>query len=123
MNNSLKTRAELARKLTLIPLLALIVLFILWRTLLIPAQHGWTIIAIHSVPLLLFLPGMLGRRPKVYIWFCFVILLYFCQGVMGAFTLPSILGVIGAIETLLTVWAFCAAMLAARYYARLGHKL
>ena len=119
MTDILRTKAERCRTLTLTLLGALIVLLVLWRTLLIPAEHFITIIAIHIIPLALFIPGILARKPKVFIWFCFVILLYFCQGVMSSFALPSILGIVGLLETILTSGVFCAAMMAARYYARL----
>ena len=119
MTEALTKKAELARTMTLATLANLIVLFIVWRAIVLPAEHAMTIIAIHTIPLLLFLPGLLARKPKVFIWLCFVILLYFCQGIMSAFALPSALGILGALESILTTWLFCAAMMAARYYARL----
>jgi len=119
MTDSLKNKAELCRTLTLVMLASLIALFILWRAVLLPMEHLYTIIAIHAVPLLLFVPGILARRYKVFIWLCFVILLYFCQGVVNSFRLPSVLGVMGLLETLLTMALFCSAMMAGRYYARL----
>ena len=47
MTDILRTKAERCRTLTLTLLGALIVLLVLWRTLLIPAEHFITIIAIH----------------------------------------------------------------------------
>lgn len=119
MIEALTKRAEFCRTLTLSLLVALLVLFVAWRAIFLPVVHVFTILAIHMIPLILFIPGMLARKPKVYIWFCFVILLYFCQGVMSSFALPTILGIMGLLETILTIGAFCAAMMAARYYARL----
>lgn len=119
MTEALTKKAELARTLTLIALGGLVLLFIAWRVWVIPAEHALTIVAIHVVPIILFLPGLLQRKPKVFIWLCFVILLYFCQGIMSSFALPTILGVMGLLESILTIWLFCAAMMAARYYARL----
>jgi uncharacterized membrane protein len=121
MTETLQRKAELFRTLTLILLAGLMVLFVLWRAFLIPVEHVVTITAIHIIPLLLFLPGLLARRYKPFIWLCFVILLYFCQGVVNSFALPSILGVMGLIEAVLTTGVFCAAMMAARYYARLDN--
>ena len=115
----LTKRAEFCRTLTLSMLAALFLVFIAWRVIFIPVEHIATILAIHIIPLALFIPGLLARRPKVFIWLCFVILLYFCQGVMSSFALPTILGIMGLLETLLTIGVFCAAMMAARYYARL----
>ncbi|RLU01521.1 DUF2069 domain-containing protein [Ketobacter sp.] len=119
MTELLTKRAEFCRTLTLGLLAALLLLFVAWRVIFIPVEHWITILLIHMIPLILFIPGMLARKPKVFIWFCFVILLYFCQGVMSSFALPTILGVMGLLETILTIGAFCAAMMAARYYARL----
>jgi len=119
MTEALTKKAEFCRTLTLALMGMLIVLFILWRTFIIPVEHFVTILAIHIIPLALFIPGMRARKPKVFIWFCFVILLYFCQGVMSSFALPSILGIVGLLETILAIGVFCAAMMAGRYYARL----
>lgn len=119
MTDTLTKKAEFARILTLVALGGLIILFVVWRAIVLPAEHAITIIAIHAIPLLLFIPGLLARKPKVFIWLCFVILLYFCQGIMSSFALPSALGVIGLLESILTSWLFCAAMMAARYYARM----
>ncbi len=119
MIETLTKRAEFCRTLTLALLGNLLLLFIVWRAVVIPVEHWAIIIAIHILPLAAFIPGMLARKPKVFIWFCFVILLYFCQGVMSSFALPTILGILGLLETILTIGVFCAAMMAARYYARL----
>lgn len=98
----------------------MIALFLLWFFVLLPPGHPITIAAIHIVPLLLFVPALLRRGPKVFAWLCFVVLLYFCQGSVTAFALPQLLGVIGLIEALLTIWLFCASMMASRYHGQLA---
>ena len=77
------------------------------------------ILNIHLVPLLAFLPGLLQHKPRVHIWLCFFVLLYFCEGVISAFRLPHIVGVLGLLEALLTAGLFVTAMLAARHLTRL----
>jgi uncharacterized membrane protein len=122
MTDTLIAKADLAQKLTLAALFGLVVLFSAWFLVLIPPGHPLTILNIHIVPLLLFVPGLLKKKHKVFIWLCFVILLYFCQSVMNSFALPTTMGVIGIIQATLCVWLFCAAMMAARYYARLENS-
>lgn len=112
-------RARLFYRLTLASLLALCALLLVWHLVLLPVSvKPWFIALLHVVPLLAFLPALLGRRPRPFVWLCFFILLYFCQGVINAFTLPSLPGVLGLLETLLTSSLFIAAMLAARYLAQ-----
>lgn len=114
----LERKARLFYQLTLFSLIGLELLFIGWFLIINPPQHPFTIFAIHAVPLLLFLPGLLKKNPRTFVWICFVILLYFCQGVMNAFALPLMQGYLGLTETLLTVSLFCCSMMAARYLAQ-----
>ena len=114
-------RAALCVRLSIAQLIALCVLFAAWHLVIWPPHkaNALIIVAIQTLPLLAFLPGMLKRWPKLYMWLCFVILLYFCQGVVNAFMLPHVLGILGLIESLLTVGLFIAAMYAGRYLAQL----
>src|SRR5690606_9447922 len=41
---------------------------------------------LRSVPLLIFLPGLLKRHLRTFAWLSFVVLLYFVQSVQTAFT-------------------------------------
>lgn len=115
-------RANLTYQLTVLSLLGLLLLFPIWFFAFSATEHPWTITAIHLVPLLMFVPGLMQRRPRVFAWLCFVILLYFCQGVMNAFALPELLGKIGMVETVLCVVLFCSAMMAARYHGQLVYR-
>ena len=118
-SRSLVRKARLTYQLTLLSLGGLILLFAGHYFWLRPATHAWTVFAVHSVPLLLFLPGLLHKKPRVFAWLCFVVLLYFCEGSMNSFYLPHRLGVLSLIETILTVILFCSAMMATRYWAQL----
>lgn len=122
MNESVVSRTQLVRKanlfchITLASLFALCGLLLVWHLLVLPVStKPWFIALLHVLPLLAFAPGIIFRKPRVYVWLCFFVLLYFCQGVINAFALPSTNGVLGLLETLLTVDVFVAAMLAARY--------
>lgn len=115
-------KANLFTHLTLASLFALCGLLLAWHGFVLPVQSKpWFIAALHILPLLAFVPGIIHRKPRVFVWLCFFILLYFCQGVINAFALPSTDGILGLLETLLTVDLFIAAMLAARYLSQSQH--
>jgi len=40
---------------------------------------------LQTIPLLIFLPGLLRTRPRIFAWLSFVILLYFMHAVLLAF--------------------------------------
>ncbi|WP_442490068.1 DUF2069 domain-containing protein [Halomonas litopenaei] len=68
------------------------------------------------LPLVLFLPSILTRRPRGHAWLAFVSLLYFAQGVMIA-TLPG-LGLRGVAEALVALVLFTGCMGYARFRSR-----
>ncbi|WP_170150154.1 DUF2069 domain-containing protein [Parahaliea mediterranea] len=79
-------------------------------------QVPWIIWLGKLLPLLLFLPGMLGDKLRSYIWLCFVSLLYFIALVERLFANPgSALAIVGMLAV---VSLFCAAMLYVRWRAR-----
>ncbi|WP_043526062.1 DUF2069 domain-containing protein [Litchfieldella xinjiangensis] len=71
---------------------------------------------VRVLPLLLFLPSILGKRPRGHAWLAFVSLLYFMQGVMIA-TLPG-QGVMGMLEVLASLVLFTGSMCYARFRSR-----
>lgn len=82
--NSFTEKARRARLTALACYLALHVVFFL-KTVAIPVGDkapsiiGW---AVYSLPLLLFLPGMLRSSYRSYVWLCFVLLIYFIEPVI-----------------------------------------
>lgn len=122
--SSLAKKANLSHQLTVIFLIAIFVLFAAWYLVLLPPPKvsPWLIALFHIIPLALFLPGILKRKPRTYIWLCFFVLLYFCEGVLNAFLLPSLQGWLGLAETLLTTAIFITAMFAARWNHRLQNQ-
>lgn len=118
--DQLQRRAKLTHGITLVCLLALMALLVFQFLLLNPGRNGLIITALHCLPLLAFLPGLLRHRPRVYIWLCFVILVYFCQGAMNSFALPARAGYLGLLEASLTTLIFCASMYAARFHSQLS---
>ena len=76
----------------------------------------WIIWLFKLLPLLIFLPGMLGDRLRSYLWLCFVSLGYFVSLVERQFADPgSPLAAVGLIAVSLL---FCSAMLYVRWRAR-----
>ncbi|ERS90020.1 DUF2069 domain-containing protein [Halomonas sp. PBN3] len=94
-------------------LLALMV----YRGLQIEGDSGPLIpIVAFVLPLVLFLPSLIGRRPRGHAWLAFVSLLYFSQGVMVA-TLPG-QGLRGTLEALVSLFLFAGCTGYARFRAR-----
>ena len=67
------------------------------------------------LPLLIFIPGMLKRHNKSYIWLCFILLFYFCKGVSDMFIAGQLL--MGLVITTLSVSTFVGAF----YFVRLQY--
>ena len=65
-------------------ILALLVLTTFWPN---PVEGAsvWVLLAVKLVPLLILLPGLIKARSKTYQWLCFVIMLYFTDGIMRAY--------------------------------------
>lgn len=119
----LEPRLRLSRWLSLALFTALIVLLSVWY-LLIEDLHGarpWVILAVHLVPLAILAPGMLLGNARVHAWTCYVINLYFIQGVVAAFQ-PGRL-VFGVLEASLSVALFCSATLYTRWSFQQRRKL
>jgi uncharacterized membrane protein len=49
-------------------------------------EPNFTMLAVHTLPLLLFLPGILRRNQRTYAWLSFLLLLYFVLTVEGLFS-------------------------------------
>jgi len=101
------------RALSLLSWLLLLIVQVLdsWFT-----QVPWIIVLGKILPLLIFLPGIIGDNLRSYIWLCFVSLLYFLVLVERLFAQPdNVLAILGmtAVVTL-----FTCAMLYVRWRAR-----
>jgi len=69
---------------------------------------------LRSVPLLIFLPGLLKRHLRTFAWLSFVVLLYFVQSVQTAFTEEA--RVYGMVVTGLLCLLFTAVVVYIRAY-------
>jgi uncharacterized membrane protein len=45
----------------------------------------WVLLTVKLVPLLILLPGLLKARGKTYQWLCFILMIYFTDGIMRAY--------------------------------------
>ncbi|MFP4137694.1 MAG: DUF2069 domain-containing protein [Halomonas sp.] len=104
------------RRLVLASYLVLLALMV-YRGLQIEGDSGPLIpIVAFVLPLVLFLPSLIGRRPRGHAWLAFVSLLYFSQGVMVA-TLPG-QGLRGTLEALVSLSLFAGCTGYARFRSR-----
>ena len=69
---------------------------------------------IQTLPLLIFLKGLLQNNLRTYAWMCFVVLLYFTHGVLLAFDPPR--RWLGVTEIVLCTIMFVAMILYIRQY-------
>lgn len=73
-----------SRQLVLISSAILLVL-VIYRSFLVQGdEFNWRPVVAFVLPLVLFLPSIIGRRARGHAWLAFVSLLYFTQGVMLA---------------------------------------
>ncbi|HEX5842362.1 MAG TPA: DUF2069 domain-containing protein [Pseudomonas sp.] len=120
----LKPRLSISRAISLLSFFALAGLLLAWNLLFaeIPGkQLLWVILAMQLAPLLLLAPGMLLGNARAHAWACFVVNLYFIQGVLAAFD-PS-KALYGWLLTLLSLSLFCAALMFTRWRFQYDRKL
>lgn len=72
-----------------ISLIALIALCLLWELKIAPLRAGGSLLALKALPLLLPLAGVLKGRLYTLQWAAMLILLYFMEGVVRAWSDPS----------------------------------
>ncbi|MGY4876683.1 DUF2069 domain-containing protein [Vreelandella aquamarina] len=107
---------RISRQLVLASFVTLLLLTIYRGFLLQGDTFNWRPIVAFVLPLILFLPSVIARRPRGHAWLAFVSLLYFTQGVMVA-TLPS-QAFRGITEALVSLALFTGCMGYARFRSR-----
>ncbi|MCY1526244.1 hypothetical protein D9M68_612520 [compost metagenome] len=119
----LQPRIAISRAVSLLSFLALAVLLLVWNLLFadLPGKLFWVIPAFQLAPLLLLAPGLILGNARAHAWTCFVVNLYFIQGVLAAFD-PS-KALFGWLETLLSFSLFCAALMYTRWCFQYDRKL
>lgn len=93
-----------------VSLIALIVLCLLWEFIIAPLRPGGSLLALKVLPLLLPLRGVLRGNLYTMQWAAMLILLYFMEGVVRAWSDPSAMSAaMAGIEIFLSlVFYLCA---------------
>lgn len=102
----------------------LIVWLVAWETVVAPLRPGGTLLALKAVPLLLPLIGAIRRDVYTLQWSSMVILLYFAEGVVRAYSDTEPLSALMAWgEALLVIVYFTCALLFLRPYKKAARKM
>jgi uncharacterized membrane protein len=98
-------------------LIALIFLSVAWELWLAPLRPGGSGLVMKVLPLLLPLMGILKGRRYTYQWAPMLILVYFTEGVVRAWSDTGLSAALAGIETVLSVVFFFAAIYFAKFSA------
>ena len=115
-------KQKLAYRLSLALLAALVLLLGVWY-LGVADLHGanpWIIFGVHLVPLALVAPGMFLGQPRAHAWACYILNLYFIQGVITAFEPGRML--FGTLEATVSVLLFISCMMYTRWTFQVQRK-
>ena len=97
-------------------LIALIFLCVAWELWLAPIRPGGSSLVLKALPLLFPLMGILKGRRYTYQWAPMLVLAYFTEGVVRAWSDKGLSAWLAGAEVLLSVVFFFAAI----YYAKLS---
>lgn len=101
--------SKLLHRLAVTSLIGLLVLCVLWELVLAPLRPGGSWMIIKALPLLLPLSGTLRRNIYTMQWASMMILLYFTEGVVRAWSERGMSQWLAGLEILFsTVFFFCA---------------
>lgn len=115
MSDDNQRAITITQNVAIVSLIALIILSVLWETVLAPARPGGSWLMLKALPLLLPLFGILRGRRYTYQWASMLILLYFTEGAVRAWSDKGLSQVLAFAAAALSVIFFVAAI----YYAKL----
>ena len=95
-------------------LLLLFGLCLAWELWLAPLRPGGTLMALKAMPLLLAAPGIAQGKRYTYQWSTMLVLAYFAEGVMRAWSERGLSQVLAGAEVVLSLVFFAAAVVYAR---------
>ncbi|SHG96138.1 DUF2069 domain-containing protein [Massilia sp. CF038] len=105
-------------------LVLLIVWLVAWETVVAPLHPGWSWVALKAVPLLIPLGGVIKRDIYTLQWSSMVILLYFTEGVVRAWSDRAAISQIMAWgEIVLVCVYFVCALLYLRPYKKAAKRI
>ncbi len=107
-------RAVWLQNICIVSLIALIMLTLAWEGWLAPLRPGGSALILKAVPLLIPLFGVLHGKRYTYQWSSLLILLYFAEGAVRAWSDHGLSQRLAWMEVVLTVVYFLSAI----YYAR-----
>lgn len=119
----LEPRVKLSRALSLFSFIALLTLLLVWNLAfadLYGARIG-VVLTIQLLPLALLAPGMLMGNARAHAWACFVVNIYFIQGVLAA--IDPARALFGVLEAVISFGLFCTALLYTRWRFQYDRKL
>ncbi|MFH6601373.1 DUF2069 domain-containing protein [Ectopseudomonas khazarica] len=119
----LQPRMKLSRALSLFSFVALLLLLLVWN-LAFADLHGariGVVLAIQLLPLALLAPGIVLGNARAHAWACFVVNLYFIQGVLAA--IDPARALFGVLEAVISFNLFCCALLYTRWRFQYDRKL
>jgi uncharacterized membrane protein len=105
---------KILQMLSSISLIALIFVCLAWELWLAPARPGGSWLVLKTLPLLVPLMGILKGRRYTYQWAPMLLLFYFSEGVMRAWSETGLSAQLGMAEVALSVVFFFSAI----YYAK-----
>ncbi len=114
---------QLASRLQLtasICLVALILLCLAWEIWLAPLHQNGSLLFLKALPLLLPLFGILNGKRYTYQWASMLILFYFIEGVVRAWSDKGLSAQLAILEILLTTVFFLCAIFYARHTRNLS---
>jgi uncharacterized membrane protein len=91
-------------------LIALIFLCLLWESILAPVKPGGSLLMLKALPLLLPLFGILRGRIYTYQWTSLMVLAYFCEGVVRAWSERGAGRALALTEIALSIILFASAI-------------
>lgn len=99
-----------------VSLIALILLCLVWETTLAPLKPGGSMLTLKVLPLLAPLFGILKGKRYTYQWASMLILLYFTEGVVRAWSDSGLSARLAFTEVILSLVFFFSSI----YYAKLS---
>jgi uncharacterized membrane protein len=95
-------------------LVALLALCLLWELWLAPLRPGGSLLALKAAPLVLPLAGIYSGRRYTYQWSSLLVLAYFAEGVVRAWSESGISQTLAVAEIALSVVCFSSLVMYAR---------
>lgn len=103
-------RARLFHVAGSVSLIALIALCLAWELWLAPQRPGGSWLALKALPLLMALPGTLRGRLYTYRYMTLLIIAYFVEGVVRAWSDPGLSARLAVVEIALALLIFASAI-------------